>query len=159
MILLLRRLAPIVGAALLFSLRAQAQVPQPIGHDTFYLSAEGDDSFSGLSATFPWRTTGRLNQQNLCPGDFVYFEGGRTFDGTIVVGPGEGGTPDEPITFTTYGSGTATVSAASHRWKSQPNSITAKRIGTTITTISVASSVASPESSRRNTLTAPPRAA
>src|SRR5581483_3972258 len=42
----------------------------------------------------------------------------------------------------------ATVSAASQRWKSHPNSITPKRSGTRMTTMSVVSTVASPASSR-----------
>lgn len=78
---------------------------------TFYVSPQGNDQASGLTVLTPWRTIARVNQQVLAAGDTVCFKSGSLFAGNVVLGPGEGGTPAEPITFTSYGVGPAGILA------------------------------------------------
>jgi hypothetical protein len=52
-----------------------------------------------------------LNAIQLRPGDRVFFEGGQTFSGTVVLSAQDAGTADRPIVMTSFGSGRATVAA------------------------------------------------
>ncbi len=77
---------------------------------TYYVSPSGNDNNGGTSTQQPWRSISRVNAANLKPGDNVFFEGGKTFSGTISFGPGSGGNPNAPITLSSYGSGRAIIS-------------------------------------------------
>jgi hypothetical protein len=59
------------------------------------------------------RTIDRVNQQSFLPGDLIQFQGGASFRGNLNFGPpNEGiGSPNAPITITSYGTGTATILA------------------------------------------------
>jgi len=76
---------------------------------TYYVSSTGDDGNSGLWPVFAWRSITRVNQQFLRPGDRVLFEADSVFPGTIVLEPGESGTPVAPITFGSYGPGMGVI--------------------------------------------------
>src|SRR6185503_15086262 len=80
------------------SARAEAQLVQYTGA-VYYVSASGDDSRPGNDQALAWRTIARVNQQLLQPGDWVLFEAGSVFSGTIVLDPNESGTDDAPIRF------------------------------------------------------------
>ncbi|MCP9486648.1 MAG: right-handed parallel beta-helix repeat-containing protein [Gaiellaceae bacterium MAG52_C11] len=76
---------------------------------TFYVSPAGADANPGTSAAAPWKTVSRVNNAALAPGDVVSFQGGATFsDATLM--PGSSGTAAARITFTSYGTGRATLS-------------------------------------------------
>ena len=62
---------------------------RPQGTD-YYISSGGDDSANG-SRGKPWKSISRLNCEQLGPGDRVFFEGGRTFTGTILLDAGDEG--------------------------------------------------------------------
>lgn len=93
------------------SLGAAPAALAPAGGSTYYVSGSGSDLASGLSQANAWATIARVNQQTLVPGDTVLFESGKSFTGTILLGPPEGGTPAEPITFASYGPQRALISA------------------------------------------------
>ncbi|HLP15720.1 MAG TPA: right-handed parallel beta-helix repeat-containing protein [Bacteroidota bacterium] len=68
------------ASALLFTgyvLEARAQT-------TYYLAAEGNDTYDGRSAERPWQTIARLNAAMLAPGDIVCFHAGDVFMGMIL---------------------------------------------------------------------------
>src|SRR4051812_28280976 len=69
---------------------------------TYYVSATGDDSRAGNSPETAWRSIGRVNVAPLGAGDTVAFEGGAVFDGKLYLSPAVQGTPDAPVTITSY---------------------------------------------------------
>lgn len=76
---------------------------------TYYVSANGSDSNPGTSSSSPWRTVAKVDNTRFAPGDNVLFAGGQTFgDSTLM--PLTSGTASAPITFSSYGSGRATIS-------------------------------------------------
>jgi hypothetical protein len=76
---------------------------------TYYISAFGQDTNSGISPAAAWKTIARANNQTVNPGDQLLFQGGTTFSGTIFFGPPEGGTKTNPIIVSSYGPGRATI--------------------------------------------------
>ena len=76
---------------------------------TYYVSGSGSDSASGTSSGSAWKTINRVNSQVLKAGDKVLFAGGQTFSGGLYVPSKECGTSTAPVTFSTYGSGRATI--------------------------------------------------
>ena len=78
----------------------------------YFSSSSGDDNRSSAQAqnpNTPWRTISKLNSffNNLRPGDYVYFNRGETFYGSInVIKSGASGSP---IIFSAYGSGSKPV--------------------------------------------------
>ena len=76
---------------------------------TYYVSPTGSDSASGTAITAAWKTINRVNNQTLQAGDKVLFEGGKTFSGSLYLTSNECGTAPTGVTFSTYGSGRATI--------------------------------------------------
>jgi hypothetical protein len=76
---------------------------------TYYVSNTGSDSAAGTSTSSPWKTINRVNAQVLKAGDKVLFAGGQTFSGGLYVPSREGGSSTTPVTFSTYGTGRATI--------------------------------------------------
>lgn len=77
---------------------------------TYYVSPRGDDARPGTSPDAAWRTLTRVNSAKLQPGDAVLLEGGKTFEGPLV--PWSSGLPGAPITFSSYGTGRATIASS-----------------------------------------------
>jgi hypothetical protein len=80
----------------------------------FYVNRRGNDSNPGTSPQLAWKTLDRVNQQKLQPGDSVSFAGGQLFtskDGQhgLFCNQFDAGTAANPITFTSYGKGRATI--------------------------------------------------
>jgi hypothetical protein len=73
---------------------------------TYYVSPSGNDSRGGTSTSTAWKTISRVNKQTLHSGDKVLFQGGKSFSGGLLVNSNEGG-----VTFSTYGSGRATINS------------------------------------------------
>ena len=74
---------------------------------TLYVSRDGDDNADGTSEATAWRTIGRVNGEQLQPGDHVLFQGGGTW--AEMLQPKGSGTKDAPIVFGTYGDGRAVL--------------------------------------------------
>lgn len=83
-------------------------VAHPTDAADYYLSAHGSDSNPGSMAA-PWRSIGRVNALDLAPGDRVFLRAGDTFDGTLSLDVYDAGTPQAPITISSYGPGRATI--------------------------------------------------
>lgn len=80
--------------------------------DFYFSSSTGNDSYSldqAQSSSTPWKTIDKLNEllYSLKAGDRIFFRRGDVFHGTIR--PTKGGTPDAPILFDAYGSGSMPV--------------------------------------------------
>jgi hypothetical protein len=100
-----RPLAPVlVPLALALGLAACG----PTGGTTYYVGANGKDTNAGTAAK-PWRTVGRVNAQDLDPGDEVLFEGGRSFAGELQLLAADTGTAASPVEVGSYGTGRATI--------------------------------------------------
>ncbi len=88
----------------------------PVGAATYYVSPDGNDGNSGTSTTAPWKTIARINGVNLGAGDQVLFEGNRTFLGSIEFkwsgSAQDRGTASNPVVFSSYGTGRATIAQA-----------------------------------------------
>ncbi|WP_162053289.1 right-handed parallel beta-helix repeat-containing protein [Pontibacter pamirensis] len=89
---------------------------------TFYVSLSGNDTYSGNNKSQPWASITKVNSTIFSPGDSVLFEGGKTFVGSIVFGEKVGGTASEPIVFSSYGEGKATISSGDNVGFSVQNS-------------------------------------
>ena len=72
----------------------------------YCISATGKDSNAG-SQTAPWRTLAKLSAAQLRPGDRVLLRGGDTFAAPLTIC--WSGSASAPITFTSYGTGRATI--------------------------------------------------
>ena len=77
------------------------------GH-SYFLSNSGDDVNDGSRAK-PWKTIGKLNSIQLNPGDSVYFEGGQTFAGNILIDSNDAGSNIKSIVITSTGKGKAMI--------------------------------------------------
>ena len=93
---------PLFVLLLSFTLCAQNQ---------YYLSSStGNDNNDG-SQTQPWKTLSKISNTTLGLGDTVYFKKGDTFRGHFVVDGS--GTEQNPITFTSYGTGNQPIISGS----------------------------------------------
>jgi hypothetical protein len=75
----------------------------PDMQNTYYISPDGNDENSGLSAQEAWASLDRVNRDTFLAGDAILFECGGTWKGQLR--PQGNGEPDLPITLGSYGSG------------------------------------------------------
>ncbi len=70
----------------------------------YYISGSsiGNDLNNGTSTSSPWKTITKLNNQNLVPGDSVFFQRGYTYRGMVWPKPGSSA---KQIFYGAYGSG------------------------------------------------------
>jgi hypothetical protein len=80
------------------------------GHE-YYVSSSGDDSARGTSPGTSWKSIDKINKTDFQPGDKILFEGGKTFAGALKFDIDDSGTPENPVTVTSYGEGRATISS------------------------------------------------
>jgi len=87
--------------------------PPPIIEEVkgYFLSQAGNDAGKG-TASDPWRTIERLNQETLKPGDKIFFKSGETFTGTLKLDSSDRGSNIAPILISSYGNGKAQISSA-----------------------------------------------
>src|SRR4051812_4009536 len=108
--------------ALAFCIKANAT-------NYYFSTSDGDDSRSSSQAqnsSTPWKSIDKLNSffKYLQPGDRVLFKSGDTFYGSIVTN--RSGTASDPITLSSYGSGSRPVISGLIRlsvWKDMGNGI------------------------------------
>jgi Right handed beta helix region len=82
-------------------------------HKTYYVSPSGNDANSGATTAAAWQTLTKVNAVTYQPGDQVLFEGGQEFPGTLT--PSGSGTGVDPVVFSSYGTGKATINGADGR--------------------------------------------
>lgn len=75
----------------------------------YYISPFGNDSNAGISQKHPWQSINKVNATQLLPGDSVRFQADQTFRGNLKLSGRC--ISDEPITFSSYGDGRATIDA------------------------------------------------
>lgn len=106
--------AATVGLVLIQPVKATVATPSVVGAPDFFVSATGDDGDDGTTAGTAWQTIGKVNAQTFNPGDIIAFNGGDTFNDATLT-PGQSGIADNPITFTSYGTGKAILDGADAR--------------------------------------------
>jgi len=74
---------------------------------TYYISPEGDDDHSGLSAEEAWRSIEKVNRSLFQPGDALLFMSDGVWEGQLL--PQGNGEPGKPITLGIYGEGARPV--------------------------------------------------
>lgn len=90
------------GIPLLAALALATARPADAGADEYFVDDQaGSDRANGTSA--PWQTLGRVTRAPLRPGDIVRFRCGGTWTGGLTIKAS--GTPEAPITITSYGKG------------------------------------------------------
>jgi hypothetical protein len=77
----------------------------------YYISPFGNDSNAGVSTNQPWQSIDRVNAARLQPGDSVRFHANQTFKGNLIFSGLDTDAVDKPITFGSYGEGSATIDA------------------------------------------------
>ncbi len=87
------------------------QPKPPGGFGSFYLSPRGNDSNTGTSPDQAWQTIDKINSRDFGPGDEILFEGGQTFNGTIVLNMDDYGSLNNKVHFDSYGTGRAIINA------------------------------------------------
>ncbi|MGD0461703.1 MAG: hypothetical protein ABSB74_04365 [Tepidisphaeraceae bacterium] len=71
---------------------------------TYYVSPTGSDSNSGTSPRSPWQTLAKVDSTTFAPGSQILFrDGGNWYGQRLTVS--SSGTPTDPITYGSYGSG------------------------------------------------------
>ena len=74
------------------------------GHPAiYYVSGTGSDANSGLTASLPWQTIGKVNATAFNAGDQILFKKGDTFYGSLTIS--RSGTALSPIMIGAYGTG------------------------------------------------------
>ncbi len=99
------------ATALLLSVTATSASAAVAGR-TFYVDTTGNDLSDGLSPATAWHSLDRVNRQVLVPGDTVLLKGGKTFDGSLLLGSAEAGSATSPVTIGSFGTGRAIVASA-----------------------------------------------
>lgn len=79
----------------------------------YYVSPSGNDSDAGTTPGQAWKTIGKVNSQDFGPSDSIFFEGSQTFSGSLYFDVDDSGTPTNPVTVGSYGSGRATINSGS----------------------------------------------
>jgi len=79
--------------------------------NSYYVSPTGDDSNSGASPVDAWQTVRNVNDLDLNPGDRVFFEGGKTYDGSLSFDSLDSGTKLNPVVISSFGKGRATINS------------------------------------------------
>lgn len=77
----------------------------------YYISPSGNDSNIGTTTDLPWQTISQVNSINIKPGDRILFEGGQTFPGDIYLDSNDANNPDNIVTISSYGTGSAIIYA------------------------------------------------
>ena len=77
----------------------------------YYVSSTGSDSNPGTSISDAWATINKVNSTVFLPGDKLYFEGGKTFSGSIYLNSSDANDPDNIFVISSYGTGRATINA------------------------------------------------
>ena len=77
----------------------------------YYINQIGNDSNTGISTQYPWRSIDRINSTQLNAGDSVWFQAQQTFKGNIILSGLDIECAIKPITFRSYGEGRATINA------------------------------------------------
>ena len=79
---------------------------------TFYVATTGNDQNDGLSPATAWQSLAKLNQQNFEAGDQILLQGNAVFKGFISLTQEDAGTPEQPVTIQSFGTGRATIQNA-----------------------------------------------
>ena len=77
----------------------------------YYVSSTGSDANPGTSMAAPWATLAKVNSTQFFPGDALYFEGGKTFNGSINLVSSDANDPNNLFVISSYGVGRATINA------------------------------------------------
>lgn len=81
----------------------------------YYIDAvTGNDNNSGTSTDSPWRTPSKVSNTRFKPGDQVLFKGGQVHSGNLAFSSTDSGTQTSPVVVSSYGSGRATIYAATN---------------------------------------------
>ncbi|MDQ3393948.1 MAG: hypothetical protein M3512_07545 [Bacteroidota bacterium] len=76
----------------------------------FFISNQGNDKNAG-SKEKPWKSINMVNSKIYKPGDKIFFKGGESFSGNLIVNEKSTSNPTNPITISSYGEGKATILA------------------------------------------------
>src|SRR4249920_2091892 len=87
--------------SLLFSLNSFAT--------DYFVSSGGSDANAGTSIGTAWATLTKVNNTIFLPGDALYFESGKTFNGSINLLGSDANDPANPFIISSYGGGKATI--------------------------------------------------
>jgi len=85
--------------------------PLKIFATDYFVSSTGNDANPGTSIATAWATISKVNGTIFLPGDALYFEGGKTFSGSINLLSSDANDPDNPFVISSYGAGMATINA------------------------------------------------
>lgn len=69
--------------------------------NTYFVSADGNDSSDGLSIKTAWRSLEKVSNTIFCPGDKILFRSGQVWNGQLTLNGT--GTPDKPIVISSFG--------------------------------------------------------
>lgn len=118
------QIMPVLFAAAFLSCQPNGYDIKPVAGNAYYLSTSGNDNNNG-SKSNPWKSIAHLNNSHLQNGDTVYFAGGQTFNGTILIDSNKYGKSGRPVVITFFG--TAYLVSAQKMIAGTFISVTAKR--------------------------------
>ncbi len=109
---MMKRLKPLMTSLVIFTLLLPVCSTPAFATD-YYVSSTGNDLSSGTSIANAWATISKVNSVIFLPGDALFFEGGKTFSGTILLTAAEANDPANIFAISTFGTGQATINAGS----------------------------------------------
>lgn len=90
----------------------QLVIAIPVLGGKYYVSPDGNDENSGTSPLEPWCTIEKVNAKGKKGGDTIFFAGGYTFMGPLLIKAEDSGTKTDPTVITSYGVGRAKIHGA-----------------------------------------------
>ena len=82
-----------------------------VSGQTFYVSSAGNDNNSGLSQKNAWRTLDKINHLTIKSGSRIFFGGGSSFKGNLLLDENDGGDQNNRIIISSFGKGKAIIDA------------------------------------------------
>jgi hypothetical protein len=80
----------------------------------YFISSTGNDSATGNTVPTAWKTIEKLNSIDINPGDRVFFEGGKTFYGSIFLLNTDANDASNTVVITSYGNQKATINSGAN---------------------------------------------
>ena len=80
---------------------------------TYYLSPSGNNGAAGTSPSTAWRSLSKASSVAMPPGTRLLLQGGQRFAGNLTLDQRDGGDAARPVLVSSYGTGRATIAAAS----------------------------------------------
>jgi len=110
----LKSIIPLMTVVILAALACEQSGTDSSGISVYYVSPDGDDNNPG-TLDEPWKSIDKVNSIELNPGDTLFFQGKKEFQGLLKLDSTDSGDKNRNVVITTYGEGRATIYGGNDR--------------------------------------------